>query len=277
APGTPPDDKPYVALANPISQDRIVLRKSLLASVLEIAERNAKLRDHLVVYEIGPIFHASEDGALPDELQRLVIVMGGPRELPHWEGADTSDLDFYDIKGAVQELLSGVDLHDLRFEGHEHPSFHPAKCARVLIGERQLAVFGELHPQVQAQYDFAKHPIQIATLNMDVLLEVAPERFDSEPVPAYPPVLEDLAIVVSETIPAGKTQELIAQTGGKLLTDVVLFDIYRGDQIGSAKKSLAFQLTYQHPERTLTDAEVAKLREKIVKRLEQELGAQLRS
>ncbi len=277
APGTPPDDKPYIALANPISQDHAVLRKSLLAGVLEIAERNAKLRDRIALYEIGPVFHASEGDPLPEELPRLVMLLSGPREPAHWEGADTSPLDFYDVKGALQELLNGFGLHELRFETHQHPSFHPAKCARVMVGERQLAVFGELHPQVQAQYDLGKDAMQVATLNMLVLLDLVPERFDSQPVPAYPPVLEDLAIIVNEAVPAAKAQELISQTGGKLLTDVALFDIYQGDQIGSGKKSLAYRLTYQHPERTLTDAEVAKLREKIVKRLEQELAAQLRS
>jgi phenylalanyl-tRNA synthetase beta chain len=213
---------------------------------------------------------------LPEELPRLVMVLSGPREPAHWEGADTSSLDFYDVKGALQELLSALGLHELRFEMHEHPSFHPAKCAKVMVGERQLAVFGELHPQVQAQYDLGKNAVQVATLNMLVLLDLVPERFDSEPVPAYPPVLEDLAIVVNESVPAAKAQELIVQTGGKLLIGVALFDIYQGDQVGSGKKSLAYRLTYQHPERTLTDAEVAKLRERIVKRLEQELGAQLR-
>jgi phenylalanyl-tRNA synthetase beta chain len=146
-----------------------------------------------------------------------------------------------------------------------------------MAGERQLGVFGELHPQVQAQYDLGAHPLQAATLNMDLLIELAPERFDSEPVPAYPPVLEDLALIVDESILAGQVEAMIAQTGGSLLAAVSLFDVYRGDQIGAGKKSLAYQLTYQHPERTLTDDEVAKLRERIVKRLQQELGAQLRA
>jgi phenylalanyl-tRNA synthetase beta chain len=275
-PSTAPDDKPYVKLANPISAERSVLRKSLLASVLEIAERNARLREHSALFEIGPVFHASEDGGLPDELQRLVLALSGTREMAHWAGADGKPVDFYDIKGTLGNLLDGLSLAELRFENAEHPAFHPGKCAKVLVGERQLAVFGELHPQVQAQYDLPGSPLQIATLNMDVLLELVPERFDSKPVPAYPPVLEDLALVVDEGLPAGKVGEMIAQTGGQLLAAVKLFDVYRSEQIGTGKKSLAYQLTYQHTERTLTDEEVAKLRERIVKRVQQELGAQLR-
>jgi len=112
---------------------------------------------------------------------------------------------------------------------------------------------------------------------MDVIQNLAPSRFESEHVPNYPPVLEDMAFIVDEDLPAGEAQAMIAQTGGELVTRVQLFDVYRGEQVGSGKKSLAYQLVYQHPERTLTDDEVAKVRQRIVKRLENELGAQLRS
>jgi phenylalanyl-tRNA synthetase beta chain len=274
--GTPPDDKPYIRLQNPISQDRVVMRKSLLASVLEIVERNANLRERIAFFEIGPVFHVSESGPLPDELPRLVMAVSGPRGLANWDDAETKPFDFYDMKGVVESLLRDLGLRELVFETGQHPSFHPGKCSKVMLGGRQLGVFGELHPQVHAQYDFGDHPVMAAKLNLDALYELVPERFDSEPVPVYPPVLEDLAFIVDEAVPADKIATLIRQTGGKLLTGLVLFDVYRSEQIGPGKKSLAYQLTYQHPERTLTDEEVAKLRERIVKRLEQELGAQLR-
>lgn len=275
-PDTTPDDKPYVKLANIISQERTVLRKSVLASVLEIAERNARLRQRIALFETGPVFHAAEE-ALPDELQRLVVVLGGQQQPAGWQAADIATYDFYAAKGVVAELLAGLGLHDVKYEPGTHPSFHPGKCARVLMGERQLAVFGELHPQVQGQYDLGGHTLQAITLNLDVLGELLPERFDSRPVPQYPPVIEDLALVVDESLPAGQVEAMIAQTGGNLLADIALFDVFRGDKIGAGKKSLAYQLTYQHPERTLTDDEVAKLRERIVRRVSQELGAQLRT
>ena len=273
----PPDDTPYVRLANPISQDRSVLRKSLLASMLEIVERNTNLRERLAFFEIGPVFRVSEAGPLPDELPRLVLAMAGPRQPQHWEGADSNPLDFYDIKGVVNALLQELKLNDLRFEPGEHPAFHPGRCAKVLAGDRQLGVFGELHPQVQMNYDLSEHPVQIATFNLEALYEAVPERFDSEGVPAHPPILEDLAIIVDDSIPSAQVDALVRQTGGQLLADLALFDVYRGEQIGAGKKSLAYQLTYQHPERTLTDEEVAKLRERILKRLEQDLGAKQRA
>jgi phenylalanyl-tRNA synthetase beta chain len=274
--GTPPDDKPYIRLLNPISQDRVAMRKSLLASVLEIAEGNSNLRERIALYEIGPIFHASEAGPLPDELQRLVIVLAGPRGVANWDQPDTAPFDFYDVKGIVNELLNDLGLWQLDYQVGQHPSFHPGKCAKVMLSDHQIAVFGELHPQVHAQYDFGMYPVMAATINMDLLYTLVPERFDSEPVPMYPPVLEDLAFIVDESVPANQVERLVRETGGKLLTALTLFDVYRGEQIGAGKKSLAYQMTYQHAERTLTDDEVAKLRERIVKRLEQDLSAKLR-
>jgi phenylalanyl-tRNA synthetase beta chain len=276
SPGTQPDDKPYIRLLNPISQDRVAMRKSLLASVLEIAERNANLRERIALYEIGPIFHASEAGPLPDELQRLVIALTGPRGAANWDQPDTAPFDFYDVKGVVNGLLNDLGLWQLDYQVGQHPSFHPGKCTKVMLGDQQIGVLGELHPQVHAQYNFGKYAVMVATINLDTLYTLVPERFDSEPVPTYPPVLEDLAFIVDESIPAKQVERLIRETGGKLLSAMTLFDVYRGEQIGADKKSLAYQLTYQHAERTLTDEEVAKLRERIVKRLEQELSAKLR-
>jgi phenylalanyl-tRNA synthetase beta chain len=276
--GTPPDNRRYVELSNPISSERTVLRKSLLAPVLEIVERNARLRERMGFFEIGPVFHVGESGPLPDELQRLVLAMAGPRDVQHWEhGSQAGVVDFYDMKGVVTGLVEGLELGEASYEAAQHPAFHPGKSARVMIGEQQIGVFGELHPQVQSQYDLPGHAVMAATFNLDVIYGMVPERFDSESVPNYPPVLEDLAFVVDEALPAGTVEAMIRQTGGKLLTGLTLFDVYRSEQIGAGKKSLAYQLTYQNPERTLTDDEVAKLRARIAKRLEQELGAKLRA
>jgi phenylalanyl-tRNA synthetase beta chain len=146
----------------------------------------------------------------------------------------------------------------------------------VLAGGAQIGVIGELHPLVHANYQLPGTPLLAATINMQALMAATPERYEATPVSLYPPVLEDLALIVDEALPAGQVAALIAQTGGEAVTDVRLFDVYRGDQLGSGKKSLAYSITYQAEDRTLTDEEVAKLREKIVKRLEKEVGAQLR-
>jgi len=278
--GSVPDDKPYVRLVNPISADKAVLRHSVLASLLETAERNARIRERLALFEIGPVFFPSESGDLPDELQRLSILLAGPRSLPAWQGADAGRMDFYDLKGLLAGLLEGLHIPDVQYEPAAPPTFHPGKCARILSGEKQLGVFGELHPQVRERYDwpaaFGGIPILAADLDLDVLLALVPALYEIAAVPEFPPVLEDLALVVDESLPAERVAELIRRTGGKVVREVRLFDVYRGEKIGAGKKSLAYNLTYQASDKTLSDKDVAGLRAHILRRLEQELGAKLR-
>jgi phenylalanyl-tRNA synthetase beta chain len=145
-----------------------------------------------------------------------------------------------------------------------------------MLGGTPLGVFGELHPAVQANYDFVS-PVLAADFDLEAILASIPAGFDSRPVPEFPPVLEDIAVIVDESLPADRVETLIRQTGGKMLADVRLFDVFRGEQIGAGKKSLAYSLTYQSFDKTLTDADAAQVRNKIVKRLEQEFGAKLRS
>jgi phenylalanyl-tRNA synthetase beta chain len=280
-PGASPVDKPYVHLANPIAADRNVLRHSLLSSVLEVVERNNRIQPRMALFEIGPVFLSSEGGDLPDELPRLVIVMTGPRELPHWQGSEAAPMDFYDLKGVVASLLEGLHLGEAHYEPAEYPSFHPGKTARIMLGNgvdrRPVGVMGELHPLARKNYDLPEAPVLAAELDMQAILDSIPEIYSVQPVSAYPPVLEDLAIIVDEDIPAERVAQVIVEAGGKTLAGLTLFDVYRGGQIGTGKKSLAYSLTYQAPDRTLTDQEVLQVRQKIIRRLEQELSAKLRS
>jgi phenylalanyl-tRNA synthetase beta chain len=184
-------------------------------------------------------------------------------------------MDFYDLKGLVDEFTTALNL-ELLYEPIEHPTFHPGKCARVLIGERQLGVLGELHPKVCERYDLAERPVVTAELDLEMILESIPEGHAVEPVPAFPPVLEDLAVVVDEEVHADEVEALLRRAGGQLLIDVKLFDLYTGEQIPEGKKSLAYSMVYQAPDRTLTDEEVAKVRARVIKKLESDLGAKLR-
>jgi phenylalanyl-tRNA synthetase beta chain len=190
-------------------------------------------------------------------------------------------MDFYDLKGTVNAMFEALHLDGMRYEPHQHPTFHPGKCARILVGDQQVGVMGELHPKVRRNYDLpasaADTPILAADLDMDLILDAVPERFDMREVPPYPPVLEDLAIVVDESLPAEQVEAVIRKAGGEMVSNLRLFDVYRGEQAGSGKKSLAYSLTYQAADRTLTDKEVAKVRQQIVSQLDQKLGAKLRS
>ncbi len=275
--GAKPDDRPYIQLENPISVDRMVMRHSLLASVLEIVESNARFQERIAVFEIGPVYLCAEDGELPAEPLKLAIALTGPRALPSWREPASKEFDFFDLKGIFEALFEGLKVGIVEYSPGEHPSFHPGKCVRILIDGKQTGVMGELHPLVKERYNFHSFPLLAAELDVEMVIKAIPESIDVELVKTFPPVLEDLAIVVDEAIPAEQVLDVIRKSGGDLLEDIRLFDLYRGKQIEAEKKSLAYALTYQALDRTLTDEEVAGLRKKIVKALEKELGAHLRS
>jgi phenylalanyl-tRNA synthetase beta chain len=275
--GTPADPMPYVRLTNPMVADRVVMRHSLLSSLLEVIERNARLRDRLAIFEIGPVFLAAEDEPLPREASRLGIVMSGRREAASWQESGAGAIDFYDLKGVIAGLLQALHVPEAAFDPGQHPSFHPGKCARVAVADQMLGILGELHPSLRQRYELPEAAVLAADLDMDALLRLIPASCSVTPTPAFPPVLEDLAIVVEEDVPAVRVERVLRQAGGALLTGVRLFDLYRGEAIGAGKKSLAYGLTYQAADRTLTDTEVAALRRTIVRALAEKLGAQLRA
>jgi phenylalanyl-tRNA synthetase beta chain len=189
-------------------------------------------------------------------------------------------MDFYDLKGLLGGLLENLHIPDVHFEPGESIPYHPGKCATLMSGEKRLGLFGELHPGVKERYDwpasFSRTPVLAADVDLDALLELVPARYETVPVPEFPPVLEDLALVVDESLPAERVVHLIRQTGGKVIADVRLFDIYRDEKVGAGKKSLAYRITYQAADKTLSDRDVAGIRTRIIRRLEQELGATLR-
>jgi phenylalanyl-tRNA synthetase beta chain len=202
--------------------------------------------------------------------------MTGLREATAWDVKDSPEMDFYDLKGRIELLLSGLRLTNISYaETESVPYLHPGKAAEVKVKGRVVGVLGELHPLVKDRYELGDSPVLVADFDLETLRTID-LTYDVIPVPEFPPVYEDIAVIVDESVLAERVESLIRQTGGRTVTNVKLFDVYRGDQIGVGKKSLAYSLTYQ-ADKTLTDAEAAAIRNKIVKRLENELGAKLRS
>ena len=272
----PAGQPPYLRLANPIASDRVVMRQSLLASIMEVVERNTRLFPRQALFEIGPVFIPSQESELPIEAAWLVITLTGPRAIPGWQAADTYPMDFFDMKGIISALLEDLHIEQVRYLPGEQAYLHPGRTTRVLVGELQIGVFGELHPLVREHYLLPETPLLVAELNLEALYSLVPERYDIATVPDFPPVLEDLAVIVGEAVPAEQVAALIRQAGGATLSSVRLFDVYRGDQVGGGKKSLAYSLTYQASDRTLTDEEVAQIRQRIVRKLEEVIRAKLR-
>jgi phenylalanyl-tRNA synthetase beta chain len=145
-----------------------------------------------------------------------------------------------------------------------------------VLDEKPVGILGELHPLTHERYEFTGNPVLIAELDLDLIIGRIPAAVPMHPVITYPPVLEDLAVVVDEATSAKEVEDVIWRAGGKLLVELRLFDLYLGEQVQAGKKSLAYALTYQAQDRTLTDPEVAKVRSRIIKRLETDLNAKLR-
>ena len=265
----------YVRIANPIAPERSVLRQSLLASVLEVVEKNARA-ESIAMFEMGSIFEPVKND-LPNEPRKLAIVMTGARIASAWDVKDSPAFDFYDMKGRIELLLAGLRFTDIVYAETANPShhLHPGKSAEVKVNGQVVGVFGELHPLVKEKYEFGDAPVIVAEFDLEKLRALNPS-YGITPVSEFPPMYEDIAIIVDESVAASAVEALIRQTGGKTVTDVRLFDVYRDEKIGAGKKSLAYSLTYQ-AEKTMTDAEAAAIRNKIVKRLENTVGAKLRS
>ncbi len=248
------------------------------------------------MFEIGPVFwhRAANETLLPHEVarelpedrgiklplerRRLGIVMTGPRGDVSWQGADTpsAPVDFYDFKGVVESLASGLHLANVSFAPSDNPLFHPGRGAEMKIGDSVIGEFGEVHPLVRERFDLPAQAVLVGEFDLDAMLAHVTSMYLVQALSRYPAVAQDLALIVDENVPADRVQSLIVQTGGNLIDRVTLFDVYRGDQIARGKKSLAYAISFQADDRTLSDSDVTKVREKIVARLKREIDAEVR-
>ncbi|RIL10582.1 phenylalanine--tRNA ligase subunit beta [bacterium] len=265
----------HVTLRNPISPERAALRRSILTGLLEATAGNLRFRDRVALFELGRVFHPRPGEALPDEPRRLGVVLTGAAEAAGWRTGGGRKLDFYDAKGAVERVLAALEV-DAAWSPGRHASFHPGRTAEVRSGDAVLGHVGELHPLVRRQWGLGDDPVAAADLDLDALERAAGRVRPFRPFSVYPAMLRDLAVVVDEAVAAADVEAAIRRAGGALLADVVLFDVYRGAQVGAGKKSLAWSLTLQAPDKTLEGKVADGARARIVKALERELGAAAR-
>jgi phenylalanyl-tRNA synthetase beta chain len=270
-------DEPSVTVLNPLSVERAHLRRTLLPGLLRTARANLRFLERVAVFEVGRIYIPRPGEMLPAEPRRLGALLTGPREASTWLAHDAGPAGFFDLKGVLEELTARLALSKVSWEGGAHPAMHPGRAARLLVDGAEVGFVGELHPLTRAAFDLPDAPVAIAELDLDALLAHWGTARPMTELSAQPAVYEDLALIVDEETPAAQVDELIRQSGGKLLVDVRLFDVYRGQPIPAGRKSLAYAITFQAPDRTLTDEDTKKLRQKIVGRLGRELGATLRA
>lgn len=273
-------DVAYVELANPISADKTVMRHTLLAGLMEVAVLNDRFQGRQALFEIGNVYFPVAGELLPDEPTRLAMLMMGGRHIPNWQAQNGQTMDFYDLRGVVEALLKGLYIDKAEILPTEHNTYHPGRVAKLVIEGQEIGVFGEVHPLVREAYglelDLAR-PVLAGEFDLDALLAHSDAMHDIQAIITQPAVYQDMSLVVAEKTPAADIEKVIWETGGDLLVDVRLFDVYRGESIPDGHKSLAYSLTYQHPEETLTDKQVSKIHNKIVKAVEKSVGAKLRA
>lgn len=254
-----------IRLLNPLGEDQSIMRTTLIPNMLEVISRNynRKIADGMF-YELSKVYLADELPLkdLANERDTLTIGIYG-------------NVDFYDLKGITENLLSELNISNYRMLPSNHESFHPGRTAELLINNKRIGYLGEIHPEVLDNYDIPVR-VYIAEFNFEEIMAHANLDIKYKPLPKYPSIERDIAIVVTEDITAGQVEEIIRNKGGKLVEEVELFDIYRGSQIEEGYKSMAYRIVYRSNEKTLTDDDIAKVHDKIINSLANQVGAILR-
>lgn len=268
-----------VELINPMNAEQSVMRQSIVPGLLRsVAYNQAHGVKNVQLYETGVVFAAREGSKSPKEKQKLAGVLAGAMRDATWN-APAVPFDFFDGKGVVESLARELAIPKLRFKAlgaDEAPHLQPGRAAQVLSGGSVLGWVGELHPLAVDAYE-AEAPVVAFELDMNALGKAARPARDYIDVPEFPPVDVDLAFVVDESVTNEMMVQRMTSAGGKLLSDVRLFDVYRDDErVGVGKKSMAYALTYRAPDRTLTSEEVEKAQEKLIKKVCGSTGAEVR-
>jgi len=270
----------WVELLNPISPERAAMRRSLLPGVLEVAARNLQAAEGVAAFELGFVYLPKAGEKLPDEPRRLTVVLCGRRSVAAWDdtlGTKPAQFDFFDAKGVVEAVFGGLHLGGATFEpSRAVPHLHPGKGAEVKLNGTVVGTVGELHPTVAAAFGLAERAVQVADLDAEAILAAVPDRYPYKPFSPLPAAKRDIAVIVPDEMPADRVLTEVKAAGGELLTDAVLFDVYRGDSIPAGTKSLAFALTYQSKDKTLTEKEIDQAHGKVEGRMRHVLKAQIR-
>jgi phenylalanyl-tRNA synthetase beta chain len=270
--GMKPAGEP-IELDNPINKEMPLLRTTMLSSILDVVRRNANVGESdLRVFEIGKVFMGPPKAH--SERWMLAGAVAGTAGRPGWD-REARSVDFYDGKGVLWALAEALEVDSPRLSCYDCPVFERGHAAELLLGDRGVGSFGMLSREVAERWDLPQQ-VFVFELDLDALVELCVPTGTFDAPPKYPKSRRDLALVVDEGTAAGAIVEAIGELGERLLTDVQVFDMYRGDQLPAGKKSLGFSLTYMSRERTLTDTEVDEAQGRIVTHLVERFGASLR-
>ena len=275
-----PQDSPLrkaVPIMNPLSDEYPLVRTTLLSSIFDNLARNlARKNDDVALFEVGSVFFpkALPVTELPDEVVKIAGAITGRRNAQGWN--QTNDMvDFYDAKGIIEELLANLRVTRYTVEAGTHYAMHPGKTALFKKGRDVIATVGEVHPAVLSAYGITK-PVYIFELDATTVMKYMAKDLKYKALPKYPATSRDLAMLVDVDVNAADIEKAMTKVAGQNLTQITLFDVYTGKQVEEGKKSLAFSLTFQSNDKTLTDAEIDPAIEKIVAKLQKDFNANLR-
>lgn len=275
-----PQDSPLrkaVPIMNPLSDEYPLVRTTLLSSIFDNLARNlARKNDDVALFEVGSVFFpkALPVTELPDEVVKIAGAITGRRNAQGWNQANDM-VDFYDAKGIIEELLANLRVTRYTVEAGTHYAMHPGKTALFKKGRDVIATVGEVHPAVLSAYGITK-PVYIFELDATTVMKYMAKDLKYKALPKYPATSRDLAMLVDVDVNAADIEKAMTKVAGQNLTQITLFDVYTGKQVEEGKKSLAFSLTFQSNDKTLTDAEIDPAIEKIVAKLQKDFNANLR-
>ena len=255
-----------VVISNPLGEDTSVMRTTALPSMLEVIARNINFSNENVrLFEMASVYIPNEDPSLlPAENKVITLGMYG-------------DEDFYSIKGAIENIIESAGIEKVKFVSCDSDrAYHPGRCARIVTEDgRELGIFGQIHPLTAQNYG-VNTTIYAASLSFDEIWNSADMTIDYKPLPKFPASSRDFSFVCDEDLEVGKIEEVMEKAAGKLLEEIKLFDIYRGEKLGEGKKSVAFRVILRAPDHTLTVEEADKVSKKILNDLKFKLDLSIR-
>ncbi len=276
--GLPPDDPRRQALRilNPLAEDFSVMRTTLIPGLMETVQYNLSRKNpNLKLFELKKVFLPQEGERLPREVKFLAGLAMGFDRSPHW-AFPQRPVDFYDIKGCVEDLLETLQIKDAKFDKIESfPYLHPGKASKVVLGHEVLGVLGEIHPEMLGHYEI-RGKGYLFEMDFSKMVKWAGEKRRFQPLPKFPAVYRDLSVVVDQAMEAERVMETIRTFRQPYVEEVSLFDIYQELPIPKGKKGISYRIRYQANDRTLTDEEVNQYHEKILSRLKEVFQLDLR-
>jgi len=276
--GLPPDDprRQVLRILNPLAEDFSVMRTTLIPGLMETVQYNlSRKNSSLKLFELKKVFLSQVGERLPREVKFLAGLAMGFDSGPHW-AFPQRPVDFYDIKGCVEDLMDALQIKNAKFSKTEDiPYLHPGKASQVVLDHEVLGVLGEIHPEVLGQYEI-RGKGYLFEMDFSKMVKWAGEEKRFQPLPKFPAVYRDLSVVVDKAMEAERVMETIRTFRQPYVEEVTLFDLYQEPPIPEGKKGISYRIRYQANDRTLTDEEVNQYHERILARLKEVFQLDLR-